>query len=226
MKIMFVEAKSNVEIQSDRAIVALRNFQKVGLVSTVQFLDQLPALIKILERAGKQVFIAKPRLHAVKDGQVLGCDVSAAVDLDKKVECILYVGTGWFHPLGAGYQIGKPIFTLNPFTGDTEIVSEKQIKRWQLQQQARILKAKEARVYGILITTKPGQMYLEKGQELKSKIESQGKKAYIFIADTVNPNELQNFPKIEAWINTACPRMIDDQELYNRPIVNPYELGF
>jgi len=225
MKIMFVEAKSKEEMQLDRIIVALKDFQKVGLVSTVQFSDQLPTLIKTLERAGKQVFMSKPRLHAVKDAQVLGCDVTAAVDLDPKVECILFVGTGWFHPLGAGYQMEKPVFKLNPFTGVVERVSERDIHKWQLKQQVRIAKAKEAKVYGLLVTTKPGQLNLEKAYELKTKLQATGKQVFIFIADTVNPGELLNFPEIEAWINTACPRMVDDQELFNRPIVNPYELS-
>ena len=36
---------------------------------------------------------------------------------------------------------------------------------------------------------------------------------------------LRNFPKIECWISTACPRMVDDQDLYNKPIVNVEELA-
>jgi len=225
MKVMFIEAKSNREVQLDKTILALKDFQKVSVISTVQFLNQVPFVIKTLERAGKQVFIAKPRLHAVKEAQVLGCDATAALDLDNKIDCVLYVGTGLFHPLGAGYHTEKPVFRLDPFTGQIEMLSEKQIRKWQLQQQARIVKAKEANVYGILVTQKPGQNEMQaKAYDLKKKFEAQGKRAYVFISDTINTNDLLNFPQIECWVNTACPRMVDDQELYNKPIVNASEL--
>ena len=36
------------------------------------------------------------------------------------------------------------------------------------------------------------------------------KNCYIFLADTVNPAEFENFPFIESWVNTACPRFADD----------------
>ena len=37
------------------------------------------------------------------------------------------------------------------------------------------------------------------------------KKSYIFIADTINESEFENFPFIECWVNTACPRFADEK---------------
>ena len=72
---------------------------------------------------------------------------------------------------------------------------------------------------------KPGQNEMQGGVEkIKEKLEKAGKEVFVFIGDTLNPAELENFPQIDAWVNTACPRMVDDQELYKKPVVNALEL--
>jgi len=38
--------------------------------------------------------------------------------------------------------------------------------------------------------------------------------SYIFIFNNFNENELENFPNIDFWINTACPR-IDSKNIIN-----------
>ncbi len=225
MKVLFVEAKSTLnEIKLDRAVVAVNKYKIVGLVSTVQFLDLLPGVQGLLEKAGHKISISKPSLHVVKAGQLLGCDVTA---IPQDCDCILYVGTGEFHPFGISLtQFGsKPFFKLNPFTGVCEQLSEKEIRKMQLQQQARIARFKEAKTVGILVTLKPGQHEMQGHVEkIKNKLEKEGKEVFVFISDTLNPAELENFPQIEAWINTACPRMVDDQEVYKKPVVNALEI--
>ena len=154
MRVMFAEAKSTLEeIKLDKAIVAVNKYKKVGLVSTIQFLDFLPDVQKTLEKAGHQVLTSKPQLHAIKAAQLLGCDVTA---IPQDCDCVLYVGTGEFHPFGIGLTqfSSKPFFKLNPFTGNVEILSEKEIRKMQLQQQARIVNFKAAKTIGILFTLK------------------------------------------------------------------------
>ena len=41
----------------------------------------------------------------------------------------------------------------------------------------------------------------------------------IFVSDTLNPMEFDNFPFVESWVNTACPRFADEK----KGVVN-YEL--
>ena len=224
MKVLFTEAKSNLkEITLDKAIVAVNKYKKVGLVSTVQFLGLLPDVQKTLEKAGHQVSTSKPQLHAIKAAQLLGCDVTA---IPQDCDCVLYVGTGEFHPFGIGLTTfsQKPFFKLNPFSGNVEILSEKEIRKMQLKQQARIANFKAAKTIGILVTLKLGQNEMQGSvDKIKEKLEKEGKEVFVFIGDTLNPAEMENFPQIEAWVNTACPRMVDDQELYKKPIVNVVE---
>lgn len=215
MKILFVEAKSRKKAVPFGAEIP---FRKIGLVSAVQFAWQLDEIKKFLEKKGKKAFIGKPSRHAVLRGQILGCDASSAENIEEKVECFLYVGTGEFHPLGL--RTGKPIFILNPFTKKISRIPEESIKLEKKKQQIRILKFKEAKIIGILVSTKYGQERIREAECLKAKLEKARKEAYLFICGTIIPNELLNFPQIECWANTACPR-IDDSELYNnKPIVN------
>ena len=67
---------------------------------------------------------------------------------------------------------------------------------------------------GILISTKPGQKYpLNKLRFLEKKYPD--KKFYFFVADHIDINQFQNFPFIDAWINTSCPRLEEDFILVN-----------
>ena len=221
MKVMFIEAKSKLtEIDLDRALLAVKDFENIGLVATVQFLHLFPQIKAVLEKAGKGVLTAKPSRHATKEGQILGCDTSAAPE---EADAVLYIGTGEFHPLGI--QTPKPVFVLNPFTGAVQRISEKDIRKMQLQQQARIAKFNEAKTVGILVTTKPGQNEVQaKAADLKKGMEKQGKQAFVFMAETFSPQELENFPQVEVWVNTACPRIVDDLKSYKKTIVNANEL--
>ena len=73
-----------------------------------------------------------------------------------------------------------------------------------------LIKYLSSKEIGIIVSTKPGQNKLKKALELKKKIKD--KNCHIFLADTVNPAEFENFPFIECWINTACQRFADDKK--------------
>jgi len=225
MKVMFVEARAKDKVKIEKKVLdSLKQFNTIGLVATIQFVGQLSSIKEDLKKAGKQVIISEPSKHAYYPGQVLGCDVSAAISVQSKVDCFLYIGDGKFHPLGIAIQTNRPVITLNPFSNKIGTIDEDEKKRWLRKQAARVSKVKDAKVIGILVSTKPGQYNLEKAEQIKKKLEKQEKQAYIFIADTLNPNDLLNFPQIQAWVNTACPRLVDDQELFKKPIADANEL--
>lgn len=222
---MFIEAKTKSKIRLNKSLLrALTDFKIIGLVSTIQYVRQLNSIKDELRKAGKKIIISEPSKHAIYPGQVLGCDVSAAISVQDRVDCFLYIGDGKFHPLGIAVQTNKPVIIFNPLNGKVGQISEDEKRRWLRKQAARVSKVKAAKTIGILVSTKPGQFNLKKAKELKTKLEKLGKNAFIFIADTLNPNDLLNFPQIQAWVNTACPRIVDDQELFKKPIANLDEI--
>lgn len=196
----------------------LKNFNKIGLVTTVQHVHQLDKIKKIFEKAHKEVFIGKGT-KSYYPGQVLGCDTGAIDSIISKIECIIYIGGGRFHYLVMNYDI--PVFVINPFSKTTafSMVNE-EIKKYQKQIKGNLLKASEAKTFGIIVSTKIGQFNLKGAEEAKKRLERKRKKATILICDEINPIALQNFNLFDAYINTACPRIIEDYKRIGKPVVN------
>ena len=135
------------------------------------------------------------------------------------------MGSGFFHSVSVSLEVGKPVYQANPITGIVSELNEKIIKKYKILRKNTIAKAKSAKVYGILVCTKPGQYNLKLAETIKKKLESRGKRAYIFMFETLSPESLLDFQNIEAWVNTACPRIaIDDIERFDRPVINPGDL--
>lgn len=224
MKVLFVQAKADKD-----AVEALsKNIEhipekKIGLISTIQFAEQLEKVKKALEDNNKIAVIGKPTGSAVLDGQILGCDVSSAINIIDSVDCFLYIGTGNFHPFGLLAKTEKPIYVLDPFTEKLKQLSkEEKLQLWK-KQILNMAKFKDCNIIGLIISTKLGQCELQASpEEIKEKLEKQGKKIYFFVCDNITNSELLNFPKIEGWVNTACPRLADD--IFDKPFVNACEL--
>ncbi len=210
MKVLLIEARAKASLLPVAKLLLshIRQYKSVCLVTTVQHIHKLKEVKEFLESSEKKVYIGKPGEHCVYAGQILGCDAGAA---NTPAEAIVFFGTGEFHPLA----INKPILLANPYSKEIrEFDSSK-------EQNKRIMaaeKVKAAKKIGILVSTKPGQYRMKEAEALKKKLEKQGKRAYIFIGDMLMPSELMNFPDIEAWINTACPRLIEDD--FGKPIAN------
>jgi len=199
MRGMFIEAKSTLDVRSavEKAIKLLP--RKVGIVTTAQHKHKLKEIKKILE---------EHKIKAEIGGQVLGCDASAAKRL--KVDVILYVGSGRFHPIEVALETDKKVVMANPFTNEAKVLEKNEIEKLKKQQKGALLKFLSSDNIGIIVSTKPGQEKLKKAFDLKKKIKD--KNCYVFIADTIDPAEFENFPFIECWVNTACPRFADEKK--------------
>ena len=226
MEVVFIPVKYKKKLSKEfMEKIAEISCDKVGIFTTIQFIDQLNQLEEFLKNKGKQVFVGNPTYRAIEKGQVLGCDITSPLSVSKNVDCYVYLGSGYFHSISLSLELDKPIFQANPITEIVNPVNQSEVERYKKLRKETISKAKKAKVYGILVCTKPGQYALELAKEIKKKIEEKGKKAYIFMFETLSPESLLDFQDIEAWINTACPRIaIDDIERFDRPIINPGDL--
>lgn len=212
MKTIFISAKYNGKIELDK--IPLEELPKrLGLVTTAQFLDSIQEIKVYLEKNNKEVFIDKEKQRNA--GQLLGCDVGAAEKIQDNVDAFLYIGSGEFHPLGVGVNTKKDVFTFNPITSTFGKLSNEEIESYKKQKKARLSKFLAAENIGILVSLKPGQYSYKKAEEIKEKLNQQGKDAFIFVFDTLDANELNNFPFIDFWVNTLCPRIADDKDKKN-----------
>ncbi len=191
----------------------LKKFSPVALITTVQFVPLVPSIIKYYDKYEIKIKIKKGVLTTYKS-QVLGCDGTAGNI--KGTKAVLYIGSGSFHPLGL--KINKPIFIFNPFTKEFRRIN-KDLEKIRKRYKGAILKALYGNKFLILVSTKPGQFNLEIAKKIKKELGSFNKEAYIVISNTFDPYSLLNL-NADVYITTACPRMADDQEMYERPILN------
>ncbi|MBI2583862.1 MAG: diphthamide biosynthesis enzyme Dph2 [Candidatus Aenigmarchaeota archaeon] len=181
---------------------------KIGIVTSVQYIEAAKQITKIMSKSGK---------NAEFGGYVLGCWSEAAENLRKKgYETIMFVGSGLFHPLGFDCK-----YVLDVEEGKIRDISQEQLK-WQKTKYARISKAREAKNFGILISSKSGQKeLLARAEKIKARLEQRNKKAFIIVMDEIRAETLSEM-RVDAFINTACPRIADDE--WKKPLVNADEM--
>ena len=213
---MFVEARYKKKVTMSKHISKLPS--KIGLITTVQFIGQVKEVKLQLEKQGKKVFLGKGK-HTAYQGQVLGCDVDAAASVEKKVDAFLYIGSGMFHPIAISLKTKKDVFTFNPLTKKFSKVDRKEAERINKRKKGALIKFLSSKEIGVIVTTKPGQEQLKKAFELKNKFKD--KNFYFLIFNTIDFNQLENFPFIECFVNTACQRIaLDDSVKINKAIIN------
>ena len=203
MKTLFIEAKSSIsEINFSTDSLP----KEIGIVTTIQYIDELSKIADYLKSKG---------IEAELGGQVLGCDASAADKL--KADTILYIGSGEFHPIGIALRTNKKVFKLHPDSMQIQEIKKEDIEKIQKRKKGMLLKFHTAKTIGVLLSTKSGQSTVQGGREKAKRIKSQfpDKKFYYFTTDTLNPTELDNFPFIECWLNTMCPRLMEDISVLN-----------
>ena len=216
MKLMFVEARYKKLISIEKHVLKLP--KRIGLVTTVQFIGQLKKIQSALEKQDKVVFLGTGK-HTAYQGQVLGCDVDAAVSVEKNVDAFLYIGSGSFHPTAISLKTKKQVFTFNPLTEKFSMVDRKEAEKINKKRKGALIKFLSSKEIGVIITTKPGQEQLKEALELKNKFRD--KSFYFLIFDTIDFGQLENFPFVECFVNTACPRIaLDDSVRINKAIIN------
>ena len=203
------------------ALPALAPHKKLALITTVSHIHQLADMRKMLEEAGHEVHTARGGL-AILEGQVLGCDSSAADKLAEKVDAIVYFGGGEFHPLGVGTK--RPVLAVSPYARASYFLNEK-IEKKRKQMQGMLIAASQARRIGILVSTKSGQFNLRAAEAARKKLASLGIESEILVTAEVDFSSLADFNAFDAYISTACPRLVDDFERVGKPIVNLSQLA-
>jgi len=219
MKIMMVEGRyrGKININNLDATILPKN---IGLVTTVQFLDFVDEIKQFLENKGKIVFIDK--IKQKYEGQLLGCDIGGAEKIKDIVDAFLYIGTGMFHPLGIALNIDKDIFCYDPINAIMSKIDNEKVEIYNKKKRGAYLKFLESKEIGILVSIKPGQNNFRKAVELKKQLR--GKNCYIFVFDTLDFNQIENFPFIACWINTACNRLLDDYDKFQKPLIDLSDL--
>lgn len=220
--VLFIEAHSTADVRApilDALSKLSSDVKSIGLVTTTQHIHKLDEMIALIKDNGYTVKLDNG--EGTSKGQVLGCNFTSIKNLD--VDVIVYVGSGDFHALGVKLFTKKPVILADPFIGTSRDIEEfyDRIIRVRF---ARIAKASDAKSFGIIMSSKKGQLRFDLAIHLKKLIMEQGYEAQILNMDYVSPDLLLPYD-LDAFVMTACPRIaIDDSAMYKKPVLTPQEL--
>jgi len=215
MKTLFLPAKAKINVLPvvEKALnKELKNYKKIGLVTNIQHVHELEKIKEKLESVGKTIEIG---------GQVLGCDARDAQKISDKVDVFLFIGSGEFHPIEVGLETEKDVICANPFTMNISLYSKNEVKKAIKRRDALISKFLMSNRIGVLVSNKPGQNFHEAAEQFLKKLEEHDKRGYLFYFNELDIIQMKNFTFIDFWINTACTRIVDNNEMLNLNDVLP-----
>jgi 2-(3-amino-3-carboxypropyl)histidine synthase len=221
---LYVEARATLKVDStvEKALPLLEKWRKIGLATTVQHVQALDEVREMLIRSGKTVVVGDTRRLSYP-GQIVGCDYSNVISISKDVEAFLFLGGGQFHALGVAISTSKPTVAADPFD-DRAFSVDSEAEKIFKQRWASIEEARKAKNFGVLIGIKPMQKRLEEALAVRENLEEAGKTVYLLAAKEITPEVLMEFPTLEAFVNTACPRIsLDDASKFRKPVLTANE---
>ena len=220
VKVLFLEApySGKVELCQD-TLSYIKRYQKIGLYSAIKFCNNLNLVKKQLQNLGITIISSQAKRTGC-ESQLLGCDSAKdSLNTDEEVDAFLYIGDGKFHPLALAYGQDKEIMCDDPIGKKLTLITKEDVAANLRRAKGSLVKFLSSQNIGVVITIKPGQEYYRSSLKLESIYPD--KKFYYFIDNNISFNQLENFPFIDMWINTACPRIgTDDQKQFRKGVIN------
>lgn len=222
--VSFIEPRYEFDVSQLIIALPLLKGENIGLASITPFVHNLQKCATFLEQKGFRTFIGHAGRRTTYDGQILGCDFSAALSIANTIDTFLFIGDGMFHPVGLRMATQKSVVAYNPlskraYADEISISADRYLK----QRYAAVARAMDARRFGIIVTEKIGQRRMELAKNLQQRIRAQEKEAFIILCNTVSL-EIE-YLNVDCFVSTACPRIaIDDSLRYKKPILTPVEL--
>jgi len=212
MKIRYVFAKKYVDVKPvlEKALPLLKG--KVGVITTIQFLHLMKDVKAFLD------------YHSIDNellGQVLGCNIE--VTKKTNADTYLFFGDGLFHPKGMILKQNAYVVMADPISNTTRVLHEDEIRKFEKIRYRGLNTFYSSQNIGVLVTLKPGQEQLKTALSLQEKYPD--KNFYVLLFDDLDFSMLENYPFIECFVNTMCPRIAyDDAHKIPKPIVDYLDL--
>lgn len=188
-----------------KQIKKLSKFKRIGLITSVQFVNAMNKVKNYLKSVGKEVYIHKSLKYP---GQILGCNVDAAKKIENKIDCFLYVGAGKFHPIGVSINTEKPVYSLDLEKNNLYSLGTER-KKWLKKKAWHDSKLEDARKVGIIVCWKKGQERMTEARKLKKELENKDKEVSILAFDEFKKEKIEGL-KFDVLLNLACPRLDDE----------------
>lgn len=215
-----IDAVDDVEFGDvvEAAAERLAPYKRIGLATFSQHLHQLGLVKERLEAKGHQVRVGRGN-NLMLEGQVFGCDFSTSFPIRDEVDAFAFLGESEFHAVGVALATGKPTFMLDPYmtaVTDMQAAADERRKRAILS----VYKARDARVFGVITGLKEGQKMLGRSNWIAKRLEMNGRKVVRLAMRDVTAERLGPHREIEAFVQTACPRISVDGFTFDRPVLS------
>ena len=191
---IFIPAFAKVDVVKalDKNLNEIKKLgKKIALVTTVQHIMDLKKAVEFLEEKGFHVFIGEGDNRISFKGQVLGCNFTAA-KVNEEADGVLFIGAGYFHPIGVALATKKPTLAVNPYSGDA-LWMDKEVERTVRKRWGQIAKAYDAKKFGVIISIKKGQLRLREAKRIIALLKEHGREAKLIAMNYINPDALEGF---------------------------------
>ena len=205
---------------SQETFTYLKPFKVIALYAAIQFVPYASSVAKTLEQAGHTVITSQPARTFVPY-QILGCDLSFKnLNLSQEPDAFLYLGDGKFHPQALVLSqktstCFKPVIRYDPIQHHHIVMTLDEIKSILKKYKGSLMKFLASDRIGVLISVKPGQQHFKPSLGLEEMYPD--KTFYYFVENTIDFSKLEDFLFIQAWVNTACPRIGFDDNVHLTP---------
>jgi 2-(3-amino-3-carboxypropyl)histidine synthase len=215
-----VDAVDDIEFDKvvETAVEVLSPYKRIGLATFSQHMHQLGPVKQRLESKGFQVMVGEGN-NLMLQGQVFGCDFSTAFRVREEVDAFVLLGESEFHAVGLALATGRPTFMLDPYMNevmDVRQAAEERKKRAVLA----VYKALDARVFGVITGLKEGQKMLGRSRWISKRLEMNGRKVIQLAMRDITAERLAPHRDIDAFVQTACPRISIDGFTFDRPVLS------
>ncbi len=214
------------EIMNDILEIIKHNMMRqVGILASIQHKKQLEQVSNFLKNRGIYTLSVNPFYKWGAPGQILGCELSAALAMKNKVDGFLVISSGLFHALGVSLATGKKTIKVDPYTGVVEDM-DPHTKRFLRIRYYKITEAMKAKNWGLIHGETYGQYRPWLRNLLIRKMRDKGYKVYEFLSSILLKDFVLNIDTsdIEAYVITSCPRLaLEDLSSLEKPVLTPGE---
>lgn len=221
MKNLFIEVKYEGEMNFTKELLD-KTPKRLVLCTSIQYIDFLDQAKQFLEKAEKEVQFFQSR-HGQYPGQILGCDIFK-FNPEKEFDAFVYIGDGLFHPTALLFSNEKPVYLYCPRGETLKELDGGYLSKLKKKQMGRFAKFLESKNVGVLVTRKPGQNQSLAVEKFREEMVGRGKNVFVFLTDSIDISKLEDFNFIDSWINTGCPRIVQDFNCLN--LRDLKEIGF
>lgn len=176
---------------------------------------------KLVETLNHRLEIPKPnKFETLLENQVLGCNFYSS--FNAPADYNFFIGESRFHAIGIQLSTEKDTYMVDPHTKEIIPVKEEALK-YLKSSFARIYLASRASTIGLIIGEKEGQVNLRKADFLEKELSSFGYKIYKIMMNEITTDKVNKFTNIDAFVETACPRIPMNVEGFSKPVLSYLE---